>query len=180
MASESATSEQIAIADIVGVYGIKGWVKIRVYLEDPATIQSLANLSLINARGAARPVTVRSIRAQGKGWIAQLSKIDDRNAAEALRGFQITVSTDDLPTAGEGEFYWRALTGLSVYEITTKSLLGEVNYLLDTGSNDVLVIKPSEGSIDDRERLIPWLLEEVVISVDLVGGRLMVDWYIDD
>ena len=180
MASESATSEQIAIADIVGVYGIKGWVKIRVYLEDPATIQSLANLSLINARGAARPVTVRSIRAQGKGWIAQLSKIDDRNAAEALRGFQITVSTDDLPTAGEGEFYWRDLTGLSVYEMKTESLLGEVNYLLDTGSNDVLVIKSSEGSIDDRERLIPWLLGDVVISVDLAGGRLMVDWHIDD
>ncbi len=180
MASESATSEQIVIADIVGVYGIKGWVKIRVYLEDPATIQSLANLSVINARGAARPVTVRSIRAQGKGWIAQLSKIDDRNAAEALRGFQITVNTNDLPTAGEGEFYWRDLTGLSVYEMKTESLLGEVNYLLDTGSNDVLVIKPSEGSIDDRERLIPWLLGNVVISVDLAGGRLMVDWHIDD
>ena len=180
MASESATSEQIVIADIVGVYGIKGWVKIRVYLEDPATIQSLANLSVINARGAARPVTVRSIRAQGKGWIAQLSKIDDRNAAEALRGFQITVNTNDLPTAGEGEFYWRDLTGLSVYEMKTESLLGEVNYLLDTGSNDVLVIKPSEGSIDDRERLIPWLLGDVVISVDLAGGRLMVDWHIDD
>jgi 16S rRNA processing protein RimM len=180
LASESATSEQIVIADIVGVYGIKGWVKIRVYLEDPATIQSLANLSVINARGAARPVTVRSIRAQGKGWIAQLSKIDDRNAAEALRGFQITVNTNDLPTAGEGEFYWRDLTGLSVYEMKTESLLGEVNYLLDTGSNDVLVIKPSEGSIDDRERLIPWLLGDVVISVDLAGGRLMVDWHIDD
>ena len=155
-------------------------MKIRVYLEDPATIQSLANLSLINARGAARPVTVRSIRAQGKGWIAQLSKIDDRNAAEALRGFQITVNTNDLPTAGEGEFYWRDLTGLSVYEMKTESLLGEVNYLLDTGSNDVLVIKSSEGSIDDRERLIPWLLGDVVISVDLAGGRLMVDWHIDD
>ena len=180
MASESATSEQIVIADIVGVYGIKGWVKIRVYLEDPATIQSLANLSVINARGAARPVTVRSIRAQGKGWIAQLSKIDDRNAAEALRGFQITVNTNDLPTAGEGEVYWRDLTGLSVYEMKTESLLGEVNYLLDTGSNDVLVIKSSEGSIDDRERLIPWLLGDVVISVDLAGGRLMVDWHIDD
>ena len=180
MASESATSEQIVIADIVGVYGIKGWVKIRVYLEDPATIQSLANLSLINARGAARPVTVRSIRAQGKGWIAQLSKIDDRNAAEALRGFQITVSESDLPAPGEGEFYWRELTGLSVYETKTESLLGEVSYLLDTGSNDVMVIKPSEQSIDDRERLIPWLLDDVVVSVDVAGGRLLVDWHIDD
>ena len=180
MASDSATSEQIVIADIVGVYGIKGWVKIRVYLENPATIKTLDNLSLINARRAATPVTVRSIRAQGKGWIAQLSNIDDRNTAEALRGFQITVSESDLPTAGEGEFYWRELTGLSVYEINTESLLGEVGYLLDTGSNDVLVIKPSEGSIDDRERLIPWLLDDVVVSVDGAGGRLIVDWHIDD
>jgi 16S rRNA processing protein RimM len=180
LASDSATSEQIVIADIVGVYGIKGWVKIRVYLEDPATIKSLANLRLMNARRAATPVTVRSIRPQGKGWIAQLSDIDDRNAAEALRGFQMTVSESDLPTAGDGEFYWRELTGLSVYEITTASLLGEVSYLLDTGSNDVLVIKPNEQSIDDRERLIPWLLDDVVVSVDVAGGRLLVDWHIDD
>ena len=180
MASDSATSEQIVIADIVGVYGIKGWVKIRVYLENPATIKSLANLRLISARSEATPVTFRSIRAQGKGWIAQLSKIDDRNAAQALRGFQITVSESDLPAPGEGEFYWRELAGLSVYEITTESLLGEVGYLLDTGSNDVLVIKPSEGSIDDRERLIPWLPDDVVVSVDVAGGRLLVDWHIDD
>ena len=180
MASDSATSEQIVIADIVGVYGVKGWVKIRVYLEDPATIKTLTNLSLINARRAVTPVTVRSIRAQGKGWIAQLSNIDDRNAAEALRGFQITVSESDLPAPGEGEFYWRELTGLSVYETKADSLLGEVSYLLDTGSNDVLVIKPCEGSIDDRERLIPWLINDVVVSVDVADGRLLVDWHIDD
>ena len=97
-----------------------------------------------------------------------------------MRGFQITVSESDLPTAGEGEFYWRELTGLSVYETKTDSLLGEVSYLLDTGSNDVMVIKPSEGSVDDRERLIPWLLDDVVVSVDVAGGRLLVDWHIDD
>ena len=180
MASYRATSEKLVIADIVGVYGIKGWVKVRVYLEDPASIKSLSNLSLTNQRGVASAVEVLSVRRQGKGWIAQLSKIDDRNAAEALRGARIMASESDLPEADEGEFYWRQLTGLSVYDSKTESLLGEVSYLLDTGANDVLVVKPTNNSIDDRERLIPWLLDDVVASVDLAQSRLLVDWHIDD
>ena len=59
-------------------------------------------------------------------------------------------------------------------------LLGRVDHLLETGANDVLVVKASEGSIDERERLIPYLPEDVVVSVDLAHQRMEVDWYLEE
>ena len=59
-------------------------------------------------------------------------------------------------------------------------LLGEVDYLIETGANDVLVLKPCEGSIDTRERLIPYLPGDVVTRVDLEQGLMEVDWFPDE
>jgi len=55
-------------------------------------------------------------------------------------------------------------------------LLGTIDHLFETGANDVVVVKPCAGSIDDRERLIPYLLERVVKSIDLPAGVMKVDW----
>ena len=59
-------------------------------------------------------------------------------------------------------------------------MLGTIDYLLDTGANDVMVIKATEPSIDDRERLIPWVVDSVVTRVDTVAGEVWVTWYVDD
>jgi 16S rRNA processing protein RimM len=55
-----------------------------------------------------------------------------------------------------------------------------VDYLIETGGNDVLVVKPSDDSIDDRERLIPYLPDDVVTRVDLEQGVIEVDWFLDE
>ena len=59
-------------------------------------------------------------------------------------------------------------------------MLGTVDYLIDTGANDVLVVKACEGSIDKRERLIPYVPDSTVIQVDLDEGLIVVDWFIDE
>ena len=59
----------------------------------------------------------------------------------------------------------------------SRSLLGKVKTLLETGANDVLVIAPCEGSVDDQEHLVPWIPDEVVTRIDLSDGRIEVDWY---
>ena len=59
-------------------------------------------------------------------------------------------------------------------------LLGCVHHLIETGANDVLVVAPCEGSIDDRERLIPYLPDEVIRRVDLEAGRIAVDWFVNE
>ena len=54
--------------------------------------------------------------------------------------------------------------------------LGTVDHLLETGANDVLVVEPAEGSLDKRQRLIPWVPDKVVLGVDLARGEMQVDW----
>ena len=175
----------LTLADIVGVYGIKGWVRLRVHLGDPKLLLSLSGLTLVAApdspRSARRSVVVEALQAHGKGHIARLSGIADRTQAEALRGCKIQVAAAHFPAAGDGEVYWHDLEGLEVWctEEGSRSLLGRVKTLLETGANDVLVVAPCEGSIDDREHLVPWILDQVVTDIALTDRRIEVNWYVD-
>ncbi|RZO79088.1 MAG: 16S rRNA processing protein RimM [Halieaceae bacterium] len=183
--SHSSLSSQdcLILADIVGAYGIKGWVRLRVRLDDPNLLLTLPNLQLASSSKApstsTQSVTVQALKRQGKGFIACLDGVTDRTAAEALRGLEIQVATAAFPAAPDDEVYWRDLEGLEVWctEEGSRSLLGKVKTLLETGANDVLVIAPCEGSIDDQEHLVPWIPDEVVTRIDLSDGRIEVDWY---
>jgi 16S rRNA processing protein RimM len=92
------------------------------------------------------------------------------------------VTAAHFPAAGDDEVYWRDLEGLEVWctEDGLRSLLGRVKTLLETGANDVLVVAPCEGSIDDREHLIPWIPNEVVTDIVLADRKIEVSWYVDD
>ena len=106
--------------------------------------------------------------------VAQGSSADVDAAVSAARAA--------LPALPEGDFYWRDLQGLQVWcqNGDDRLLLGTVAYLIETGANDVLVVKACEGSIDTRERLIPYLPGDSVIRVDLEEALIEVDWFVDD
>ena len=185
---QTSPSEQevLTIADVVGVYGIKGWVKLRVRLDEPDLLFSLPNLQLHHpAQLTPREpqlVAIDKLQRHGKGYIAQLAGVIDRTMAETLRGAEICVAKHDFPAAGDDEVYWRDLEGLSVFctEAGSRCLLGTVKTLLETGANDVLVVSPCEGSVDDKEHLVPWIPETVITEVNLEAGALEVAWYVDD
>ena len=180
--SSSPSHDFLTLADIVGVYGIKGWVRLRVHLDDPNLLLSLPDLALVTeAQSARQSVVVEALQAQGKGHIARLSGIADRTQAEALRGREIQVAAAHFPAAGDDEVYWRDLEGLEVWctEDGSRSLLGRVKTLLETGANDVLVVSPCEESIDDREHLVPWIPGEVVTGLTLAERKIEVSWYVD-
>lgn len=82
---------------------------------------------------------------------------------------EIGVSRDQLPATAPGEYYWSELQGLEVITVEGESL-GTVDHLLETGANDVLVVK------GERERLIPFVMDQVVTEVDLEHGLIRVDW----
>lgn len=84
-------------------------------------------------------------------------------------GCEIGICRDQLPAPGAGEYYWNDLEGLEVRNLQGESL-GVVDHLMETGANDVLVVR------GERERLIPFLQGQVVISVDLDEQRIQVDW----
>ncbi|HET8706792.1 MAG TPA: PRC-barrel domain-containing protein, partial [Pseudomonadales bacterium] len=73
---------------------------------------------------------------------------------------------------------WSELEGLQVKTMQGQ-LLGQVDHLRETGSNDILVVVACEGSLDQRERWIPWIPDEVVKQVDIAGGLILVDWDAD-
>lgn len=181
-------TEQLTVAEIVGVYGIKGWVKIRPLTEDPAALMHFSRVDVLpgaKMRGA-EPlpgVKVEQVRTQGRGVVARLSGVEDRNQAESLRGYRLVAAADQLPPAGDDEYYWRDLINSQVWcrdgGVGEPQLIGRVRQLLETGANDVLVVQPTEDSVDDRERLLPWLPDEVIKRVDVAEGVIDADWYLD-
>jgi len=92
-----------------------------------------------------------------------------REQAATLVGSQIFVSRDQLPATAEDEYYWSDLEGLEV-KTTSGELLGRVEKLMETGANDVLVIR------GNREHLVPFVPGQYVKHVDLEGGMIEVDW----
>lgn len=103
--------------------------------------------------------------------------MDDREIARTYSDFEICVPRSELPDLDEGEFYWHQLQGLRVID-QNDQLLGQVDHLFETGANDVLVVKPCEGSLDERERLLPYT-DQCVLGIDLEQGEMRVDWDAD-
>ncbi|HSS05976.1 MAG TPA: ribosome maturation factor RimM, partial [Rhodanobacteraceae bacterium] len=108
-------------------------------------------------------------REQGKGIVATLPEVDDRDAAARVVGSEIWVRRSALPRPKRGEYYWADLEGLEVVTIEGVTL-GKVSHLIATGANDVLVVK------GERERLIPFVTDDYVKEVDFESGRITVDW----
>jgi 16S rRNA processing protein RimM len=101
--------------------------------------------------------------------LLQIENIDDRRAAEAFAGKEIWIKKSDLPTTEEGTYYWFDLIGLTVIT-TAGEILGKLDNILATGSNDVYVVRNAEG----REILVP-ALETVVLEVDVAQKQMRVD-----
>lgn len=183
--------DMLVVGKITGCYGVKGWVKIHSYTEPRENFLGFGKWVLLR-RGAPEPIEFDDGRVQGKGLVAHIAGVDDRNLAEAYSGLEVAVQADSLPALEEGDYYWSQLQGLQVWcrepredgsskeGVAERVLLGTVDYLIETGANDVLVVKPSAGSIDDRERLIPYLPGDVVTRVDLERAEMEVNWFLED
>ncbi|MEO1081525.1 MAG: ribosome maturation factor RimM [Pseudomonadota bacterium] len=169
------------VGTITGAYGIKGWVKVFALTEERESIFDFSRWYL--ADGAAfHDVEFVDGRLHGKGLIAQLRDVDSRTAAEALRGREIWVDARELPDLDDGDFYWHELAGMEVWtEFKGREiLLGRVDHLLETGANDVLVLKACPGSVDQRQRLLPYTPGAVVQRVRREEKRIDVDWHPED
>lgn len=160
---------RILLGKIVGVFGVKGWVKLQSHTEPRDALFSYRPWFL-RQRGTEREIRKFEGRAQGRGLVASFPEVETREAAEALIGTEIWVDRAALPKPRAGEYYWIDLEGLAVSTVEGVTL-GRVSHLFATGANDVLVAVDGE-----RERLIPFLPDDVIRDVDLAAGRIVVDW----
>ncbi len=161
----------VVMGKIVAAQGILGWVKVQTYTE---YLDSLFDYDTwhIGNDSAWQPVEVLDAKVHGKVLIAKLQGIDDRTAAERLKGKLIAIPRAELPEQEEDEYYWADLIGMSVRNLQGEEL-GVVDNLMETGANDVLMVNGEHG-----ELLIPFI-DNVVQKVDRDARRIHVDWQAD-
>ncbi len=160
--------EPVVLGRISGFFGVRGWVKVYSYTEPRDAVLNYKSW-LLSSDGDWRTAEVAEGKRHGKTVIARIEGIDDRDQAAALIGCDIGVPRSELPETDEGQYYWSDLEGL---QVMTKNgtELGKVKYLLETGANDVMVIN------GEQEYLVPFVIDDVVLDVDLAAGVITVDW----
>ncbi len=158
----------VMLGRIGGVFGVQGWVKVWSFTQPPENILDYQPW-WVNFHGEWRRIAVESGRSHGKGIVARLEGYGDPDTARVLVGADIGVLREQLPPPAPGEYYWTDLVGLEVINRDGVSL-GKVDHLFATGANDVMVV---EG---ERERLIPFIKDQVVLDIDIERGILKVDW----
>jgi 16S rRNA processing protein RimM len=159
----------VLVGRIVGLHGVSGEIKLESYTDPRMQIFRYQPWLLSTSAGANEVSGCRG-REQGKGMVANVPGITDRDRAVALVGGEIKVRRSALPEPKPGEYYWTDLEGLEVVNVEGAAL-GRISHLLATGANDVMVVRDGE-----RERLLPFVLDQYVKSVDFDAGRVTVDW----
>lgn len=166
----------LVVGRISAVFGVRGWVKVMSFTQQADKIFDYQPW-LVDKDGRLQSIHVDEWKNHGDGLVAHIKGIDDRDVARNWCLKDIRVDVASLPQLTNNEFYWHQLENLVVYSHfeNTEERLGVVSSLLETGANDVLVVKGDAESIDGRERLIPYS-SQYVLNIDLGLQRIDVAW----
>ena len=160
----------IIVGRISGLFGVRGEVRVFDFSRHRGDILGY-DPWLLKHKDGWREVSVREGRPHQDTVVVQLEGWQDREAARELIGTEIAIRPEQLAKLDDGEYYWHQLEGLAVLNVAGDEL-GIVEYVMETGANDVLVVS------GERERLIPYS-PNTVLKVDLSIGQIQVDWEVD-
>ncbi|MEC9376339.1 MAG: ribosome maturation factor RimM [Pseudomonadota bacterium] len=162
------TQKSVLMGKITGVFGVKGWLKLSSFADPP---EKLGDYSPWRISDSSKSIIFDPLefKPHGKAFIARLEGIKDRDQAKELTGMDIFLARNQLGELDAGQYYWSDLEGLIVKDINDQEL-GRVEQMIPAGASDVMVI---EG---DQRILIPFSLNETVVSVDIEKGFIRVDW----
>jgi 16S rRNA processing protein RimM len=169
----------IVLGRITAPYGVKGWLKLHPFGDDPERWQEISRWWLgsdENDFSGWRAWPLQAMRLQGKGWVVKLTGVDDRNGAEQLVGQYVGAPRSALPATAQDEYYWGDLVGLAVVN-EQQETLGHVAELIESGAHAVMIVKAGEGR-EAVERLLPFV-GQVVKEVNVPAGVIRVDWQRD-
>lgn len=158
----------VLLGKINGLHGVDGWVKVFSHTEPRQQIFTYKSW-FIKFGDTWKAVDVLNWRGGGKILTAQLDGYSDRDQSAKLIGSDIAIDRSEFPPSGEGNYYWIDLIGMDVLTQSGENL-GKIDNLFSTGANDVVVVK------SERERLLPWVMDEVIKKVDFDRRELIVDW----
>lgn len=164
--AEDRATAPVTLAVIIGAHGVMGEVRLKLFTDDLGAYSSFNGGSL----------TLKSTRHGSNGTIARIAEINDRNAAEALRGTELTVLRSELPPLADGEYYHADLLGLPAVS-TDGEALGVVVAIDDFGAGDVIEVeRPSEDGKPGKRFMVPmnadavpeWDSERLVIDAAFI------------
>ncbi len=183
-------ADAIELGRIGEAWGIKGWVRIQPHSADTEALFASKDWYLqppeprfargFSAFQGSVQSRVAEIKVHADGVVARLEGMDDRNAAEALKGVRIHLPRSAFPATPEGEYYWVDLIGLQVFNREGIDL-GVVRDLMPTGPTSVLVLEypvVQDGVETVAERLIPFV-SAYIDDVDRTARRITADWGVD-
>ena len=187
----SLPDDAIEVGRILDAWGVKGWVKILPHSTDPEALFTAKSWFLQAPDAKFRPgftlfsgtvtLSVDEAKVHSDTVVAKFLGLDDRNAAEALRGARIFLPRSSFPAASKDEYYWVDLIGLKVVNREGVDL-GLVRDLMATGPHSVLCVEYTaqleDGTSATAERMIPFV-SVYVDTVDIAGKCITVDWQPD-
>tara|TARA_B100001123_G_scaffold410763_1_gene506234 strand:+ start:91 stop:615 length:525 start_codon:yes stop_codon:yes gene_type:complete len=152
-------------------HGVKGFIFLKYYGDDHKNIKTFSELNV----GQEKNIKIEDLLITGKKLVVKIKGVEDRETAELYRNKEIFTFEECLPALQKDEYYWYQLERLEVRNEQGENL-GIVDHLLSTGANDVMLVKPSDKSIDDKERLVPFVKEETIVEVKLKKKIINVKW----
>ncbi|MDI6872746.1 ribosome maturation factor RimM [Candidatus Solincola sp.] len=165
MPSGSRKPSRVIAGRVIKPYGILGWVRVEVLSANPRRFLP-GNIFLVEGREEA--LVLEASRQAHGSLLVKFEGVDDRSRAGELAGEYLMITPEQMGEPPPGSYWEHDLLYLRVYDVEG-GFLGEVVEVLETGANDVLVVRDEAG----EERLIP-LLKEVVVEIDLPGERMVI------
>jgi 16S rRNA processing protein RimM len=162
------TTGVVVLGEISGVFGVKGWLKIRSYTRPEDQILAYREI-LVGNVNEWLSFKVSEVSGSNKALRISLASILSRDGAEQLVGKKLAVERKSLKNVQKGEYYWLDLIGLKVFNLNGEDL-GVISTLYETGANDVLEVR------GDKISLIPYVSDVYIKSVDLTNRKMIVDW----
>lgn len=166
----------VVMGQIVGSFGVYGWVKIYPFTEFQDGLLNYPVWWLGKGDGNWCETRVIKCNIHSKLLVSLLEHCTDRTAAMKMRNMLIAVPRNMLPALpdnGEEGYYWEDLIGLEVVNLQNEEL-GTVIGIIESASNDILQIQ----SLEENERLIPFI-KKFIVNVDLKDCQIIVDWGLD-
>ncbi len=168
-------NKKIVVGRLGAPHGVRGWLKLHSFTENSEDLFNYGLLYFLKD-GQWLPFPMEQWKPHAKFYAVKLKLCDDRNQAALYTNCDIAIDASQLPETQGNDVYWHELEGMNVVSANeNNALLGVIDSIMETGANDVLVIKPCDGSVDDEERLVPYI-DQVIVNIDKKASRITVAW----
>ncbi len=165
----SSTQKYVVIGKFGKTHGLQGWIRVYPFTE---TVEAMLSYKpwYIAVKEEREELKIDGVHPHGRAIIVHIEAVNDVDAVRYYTDKEIFVLHDQLPKLDNDEYYWSDLKGLTVVNREGVEL-GVIDHLMETGSNDVLVVLGKK-----KQHVIPFLREKFVLEIDFDKNIMIVDW----